>query len=314
MLKCAKTLGGECDIHFEPTRTVFTLRCPMIAYDDAVNSSNSRLDPSLFTLPSNTWGVAIDDSKIQRKLMRRFLQHCGIDKSRSIILGKDAAEIEAFGDFVVQLVAQHPADYIFIVADENLDVVEGSTRHVTISGSLCIEQIRKRLSPEQENRVLAVVRSANDSSNDVALYNSRSHGFLPKAPISRDRVLQCVAPLWQQRFKTIITSSEGLLDTGAHSNMSNFHEEFVAELINTIQSIDALYENEALLPEQWVNIWEKLHALKGDMLSFMDVSNVTRIVNSISSLRGPEVPHDFSSKWATLKSDIKSVIGMTVKE
>jgi hypothetical protein len=98
--------------------------------------------------------------------------------------------------------------------------------------------------------------------------------------------------------------------------MSNFHEEFVAELINTIQSIDVLCENEneVLLPEQWVNIWEKLNALKGDMLSFMDVSNVTRIVNSISSLRGPEVPHDFLSKWATLKSDIKSVIGMTVKE
>jgi hypothetical protein len=97
--------------------------------------------------------------------------------------------------------------------------------------------------------------------------------------------------------------------------MNNFHEEFVAELINTIQSIDVLCENEALLRDQWVIIWEKLHALKGDMLSlFMDVSSVTRIVNTITSLRGPEVPHDFLSKWAALKSDIKSVIGMTVKE
>ena len=90
-------------------------------------------------------------------------------------------------------------DYFVLIADENLDVADDSmSTHVTISGSMCIENIRHRLLPDQERRMLALVRSANDSSRDIAIYNSRAHGFLPKAPIQRQRVLEMLAPAWEK--------------------------------------------------------------------------------------------------------------------
>jgi len=40
--------------------------------------------------------------------------------------------------------------------------------------------------------MIALVRSANDSSSDIAIYNKRAHGFLPKAPIKREKVINCL--------------------------------------------------------------------------------------------------------------------------
>ena len=56
--------------------------------------------------------------------------------------------------------------------DENLDIVDEATnKHDTISGSQCVENIRRRLSPEIESRMFAMIRSANDSSSDIAIYS-----------------------------------------------------------------------------------------------------------------------------------------------
>ena len=47
---------------------------------------------------------------------------------------------------------------------------------------------------------MALVRSANDGDDDVALYNQRAHGFIPKEPVSKVKVAEAVAPLWAKRF------------------------------------------------------------------------------------------------------------------
>jgi hypothetical protein len=43
-------------------------------------------------------------------------------------------------------------------------------------------------------------RSANDSAEEMVLCTSRKHGFLPKAPVQRDRVRKILAPFWADRF------------------------------------------------------------------------------------------------------------------
>jgi len=48
--------------------------------------------------------------------------------------------------------------------------------------------------------MLALVRSANDSASDVAIYNSRAHGFICKAPIQREKIMEIIAPIWAKRF------------------------------------------------------------------------------------------------------------------
>ena len=40
---------------------------------------------------------------------------------------------------------------------------------------------RERLSPAEESRLLVLIRSANDSADDVMSYLERAHGFLSKA-------------------------------------------------------------------------------------------------------------------------------------
>jgi len=61
---------------------------------------------------------------------------------------------------------------LLYLVDENLDIVDESTnKHDTISGSQCVENIRRRLAPGIERRMFALIRSANDSSSDIAIYS-----------------------------------------------------------------------------------------------------------------------------------------------
>ena len=113
MKKCAETLKGKAGIRFEPTRTVFTFSCPATQFDQVMLAGS--VNPMTFQIPSNTWGIAVDDSKIQRKLLGNLLSCTGIEPTRQIILGSTTKEITEFVDFVVQLVDQNPLDYFLLI-------------------------------------------------------------------------------------------------------------------------------------------------------------------------------------------------------
>ena len=132
-------------------------------------------------------------------LVLEFFEFLELPKDRIKVFGKDANEIMSFVDYVVNFMDEHMGDYILLIADENLDINDEAAKHVTISGSQLVENITLRLLPEQEKRLVALIRSANDSISDVAIYNSRAHGFLPKAPIKKGNVLETLAPLWLAR-------------------------------------------------------------------------------------------------------------------
>ena len=78
------------------------------------------------------------------------------------------------------------------------------TDNPTISGSLCVESIRDKLGGNTK-RLLTLIRSANDSSDDISQYKKRAHGFLPKTPIKRQKTLDVLAPLWAERFPDTFT-------------------------------------------------------------------------------------------------------------
>jgi hypothetical protein len=185
MQKCAKTMGGKCEIAFRETETVFTFTCP--AEPLRVVELPDTQD---FQVPPDTWGIAVDDSRIQRKLMSRILGHVGLEEDKRVILGATPSEVYDL-EIVIRDVMKkkEPDSKIFVLVDENLDFCECECEPVVLSGSLIMMDILARMTPEEEAQLFVLVRSANDSRDDVALYTSRCHGFFPKV---RDCSLICI--------------------------------------------------------------------------------------------------------------------------
>ena len=141
-------MKGQASIKFEDKRTVFSLSIPAKLLER--KRHNKPIDVKDFSLPVNTWGIAIDDSKVQMKLLGKFFEFTGLPKDRIQVFGKDANEIMVFVDYVVNFMDEHMGDYILLIADENLDINDEAAKHVTISGSQLVENIRLRLLPEQD--------------------------------------------------------------------------------------------------------------------------------------------------------------------
>ena len=259
-----------------------------------------------FQLPKNIQAIAIDDSKIQRKLLSRFFMYAGIPEDRIHILGENAEEIIGFCDWSVSFVDEHPDDYILMVVDENLDVQEEQvgTKQTTVSGSGSVRDMRKRLLPGQEKGVFALIRSANDSASDVAIYNSRAHGYLPKAPVKKYHVLELLAPLWLGRFPRFEVNTNETCGTDENSSII-FDEVVITmdDLMGLIDGIDSLSLLDPLsLRKMWLVVWEKLHALKGDLLIMPNRSTgLDEAISLINDLRGPEPPEIFYECWKTIR-------------
>ena len=131
-----------------------------------------------FELPAGCWGIAIDDSNIQRKLLAKLLRLAGVAEERVSVVGGTAEEIYGFADKVLAHVRAHPSDYHLVIVDENLDIQQDCGGRVTVSGSMAIVTLREALHQEGlEDKLLAVVRSANDSSADIQVYRNRAHGL-----------------------------------------------------------------------------------------------------------------------------------------
>lgn len=67
-----------------------------------------------FRIPKNTHAIAIDDSKIQRKLLAKIFDNAGISQDRCTICGNGYDEIMGFEDYVVSFMENHDG-YIFMI-------------------------------------------------------------------------------------------------------------------------------------------------------------------------------------------------------
>lgn len=79
----------------------------------------------------------------------------------------------------------------------------------------------------------------------------------------------------------------------------------IEELKPCIDDINrfAILDEEELF-EKWNTIWEKLHNLKGDLLTMHDDTILFEVIRMISSLRGATPPGDFSEKWQEIQSSL----------
>eukprot|EP00559_Dactyliosolen_fragilissimus_P003054 CAMPEP_0184865544 /NCGR_PEP_ID=MMETSP0580-20130426/18469_1 /TAXON_ID=1118495 /ORGANISM="Dactyliosolen fragilissimus" /LENGTH=732 /DNA_ID=CAMNT_0027364799 /DNA_START=1157 /DNA_END=3352 /DNA_ORIENTATION=+ len=318
MRKCAKTLGGTCDIKFEKNQSVFSFKCPMVIHDKTIKESTMSMEATNFKLPKNIYAFGVDDSKIQCKLLKRFFIYANINENRIHIFGNSSSELKDFDSKIVKFIQNHSDDYFLCLVDENLDIHEEDNlkSNLTISGSLCVSNILKQLQSDQERRVLALIRSANDSAHDVAIYNSRAHGYLPKSPVKKDQVLEILSPLWLKRFpKSSFNQSERRTDECKGKNIDDIAENRVVENDNNVYSfslrdvsgrvdrIDQLVLSDInSLTGNWPLIWENLQCLKGDLLTLPSSEKVSTAIDMISSLRDTKLPESLLTRWNAIRS------------
>ena len=76
--------------------------------------------------------------------------------------------------------------------------------------------------------------------------------------------------------------------------------------MENIRSIDKLIadaaSNKQSLGPYWHEIWEKLHAFKGDLLSLDDSHRVVSIASKINNMRGSFLPVTFEENYRSLRA------------
>ena len=139
---------------------MFELRCPAPERFDEAWLDRAQLGEL------EVRAIAIDDCDFQQMILAQILSQLGLPEARVRVLGGDAADLQNVTERIVGMLNEIPSDaHLLAIVDENLDLPEPWS--VTVSGSYAIQQAREQLSAAQEARLLALVRSANDSADDV---------------------------------------------------------------------------------------------------------------------------------------------------
>lgn len=299
MQKCAKNMGGDCHIDFEKSRVVFTFQCPSDRYATARVQGNAK-----FEVPRDTWGIGLDDSKMQRKMLNRILGHSGVDELKRIVLGETAAELASLGNVVEKVLTEHAHCRLLMLIDENLDYGRNDG---VVSGSMEVHNLLQKLSPKHRSRILAVVRSANDSAEDVSIYLRRLHGFFPKAPMDKGKVCELISALWVERFP----AQEG--DDSDSSDGSSAEDSVgMKDILLPLQHVeDVLAQAEGDESASWNTIWQSLHVLKGDLMVLEGSDQLVEASKLIGELKGPIYPDDFTVKWKVIRDLISKAVGGT---
>jgi hypothetical protein len=241
--------------------------------------------------------------------MDRFLKLAGIKESRRVILGSNSSEVFGYMDTIKRLMDDHPEDKFLLIVDENLDIVDGGACHQTVSGSLSVQTLISELDEKTEQRLLALIRSVNDSDSDIEQYVARAHGFLLKEPIKKDGILDLVKPFWSKRFPSIDGSNE----RSSHMVENDLDvygpsTEDIREAVRVIEALAAI-GSETVLQRRWSTIRAKLHALKGDLMTMVSKDKLAQVLGEIDAiLSWSRLPHDFPEKWAALKLEVETII------
>jgi len=299
MKRCAECMQGECSIRFEPERTVFELTCPAPARFDEAFLEDADLSVDV-------WAVGVEDCEFQRMKLAEIFDKLRIPRARVTILGESDEELKSIGSTLSILFARLPpyARVLFVV-DENLDLKWPSTE--TISGSYMAHCVRKELPLEADARLLALVRSSNDSESDLKLYLDRTHGFLNKAPAEPERI--AILRMWIQRFgfksATPIRQKDKDSKAIAMPAPSKTEPNNNAVAASEIQRLMRLLDK-SMHEMPWSELWRWLHRVKGIVgvtrpsnAAGTDLAN--RLIHVIESTRGDDRPVDFVAIWEEIK-------------
>jgi hypothetical protein len=304
MQKCAENLHGRCSIKFEPNCTRFFFECP--AESLRIGHEVGHQESHSFGLPAGTKCIVIEDSQVQRKLLNRMLQNSGIPSADRTMLGKDSSEIVNSPDRIAKMVKDNPESLFLIIVDENLDVITpGSIDVETVSGSGLVVQLRNQLDPEEESRIISLIRSANDSSKDIDIYLERAHGYLLKEPMKKGNFLDAVKPWWVKRFP-----DEARIFTEADKHEDEVFGPLPDDIRFLLDQIQSLSSNTdaGVIARRWSVIREKLHVLKGDLKTMSSDPNVLEAIRDLGVLESQTAPEDYDEMWKSLRKRIEDLL------
>ena len=130
-----------------------------------------------------------------------------------------------------------------------------------------MQAARARLTPAEESRLLVLIRSANDSADDVASYLERAHGFLTKAPIEPDR--KVIKRAFFRRFGVNRSpvaeepSSGGLSPTQANLMAASRELRKAVRLVDSSGDTHMDRGDNQVTCMAWGEMWKWLHRIKG---------------------------------------------------
>lgn len=141
--------------------------------------------------------VVIDDVKLQRKSMGLMLSNMGIMATKMSFYGETNASIINFTNDMISKIKNSSNQYYILILDQNLDV-DDSMKYRTLLGTNFVEEIKEGIKEYAclENKVLYIIRSANDNIPDLNLYINRADGYMSKSFFSPMELLECLSKWW----------------------------------------------------------------------------------------------------------------------
>jgi hypothetical protein len=141
------------------------------------------------------------------------------------------------------------------------------------------------------------------------MYCTRAHGFLPKAPIKRDKVHEMLAPLWLKRFPP--SEFGELMATALTNEPMSATDHSIAcspfDLAQKLIDIESLFESNT--HETGLHlIHDEMHILKGDLLTLNSNISVKTLVAQIDLIQVTHAPEILLGRWHVLRGHINDII------
>jgi hypothetical protein len=326
MHQCARALGGECSIRFDAQGTTFELVCP-ITPPRALCAGAGRADGGAaeveFALPADVVCIGIDDSKVQRFILRKMFAALGADPGCVEIYGEHDAHLLNVAGIVVEAVRVHPEERVLVIADENLELADGCASMSVLSSSE-FHKVRAELDDAEMARLLLVIRSANDSRSDLARYLRSAHAVLPKRGFAKEAIFLSIAPMWRARFAPVSPSgSSGSVAAGPEAARSAMSKSRSMNSLDQIRCgvsdvVGKLCHEITAMSTPWHKAKRSLVTIKGELASLNAVSGgceeqLALLVRQVEAvLEGDEA--SFRSTWPDLLGAINGALARTCAE
>lgn len=137
------------------------------------------------------------------------------------------------------------------------------------------------------------------------------------APIKKGSVLETLAPLWFARYPPSTTRIDDETEASGRRRSDSFSSlessislnDAIAstpiDILLVVHEIDKLFSSPA--EDTWDLIREKLHALKGDLLTMKSGSKILAVVGAINSFRDGHSEDKRLENWQVLREQVTSL-------
>jgi CheY-like chemotaxis protein len=265
MQQCAEAISGTCSISFLEDKTVFDFRCPCDVH--VKRDINEQYD-----IPEDTIVVVVDDSKMQRTALHRMLLSEGILESNVHMLGDKYQTLESLCMQIKSIISgKH---LVLCILDQNLDYPEGSLRGTSVSSA-----VRKMVDDKQ--KMITLIRSANDSAADREFYRKHATDFMSKMFMRqgkfREFILKQVMRVYGRQALVKCGPMRGIMA------LSEIEQGLKDEMVPLMDALMAFSDQE------WESVWPVLHKIK-DCAAVVQSTVTAEIIEIINSMRGDVFP------------------------